>query len=188
MQVFKTYIENQQTKNSNYFYYHNTFSVKLTPHLLLMKLLHALFWYSQLYVASYLRFSNLLLISYYLFSLSFLFFLCSFFFFFQTNVFIYLIINFFLPLFYFSLALGLAQHCYSRSASKFNINIQPSIPLKILFDFSVKVLTDTNFIMAKNTFTNLLTYLTSPTSVRSQYQAAILHYSMFHVSCHSVSF
>ena len=139
-------------------------------------------------LASYLRFSNLLLISYYLFSLSFLFFLCSFFFFFQTNVFIYLIINFFLPLFYFSLALGLAQHCYSRSASKFNINIQPSIPLKILFDFSVKVLTDTNFIMAKNTFTNLLTYLTSPTSVRSQYQAAILHYSMFHVSCHSVSF
>ena len=41
-----SYIENQWTKNSNYFYYHNTFSVKLTPHLLLIKLLHALFWYS----------------------------------------------------------------------------------------------------------------------------------------------
>ena len=115
-------------------------------------------------LASYLRFSNLLLISYYLFSLSFLFFLCSFFFFFQTNVFIYLIINFFLPLFYFSLALGLAQHC--QSVSKFNINIQPRpIPLKILFDFPVKILTDINFIMAKNTFT----YLTCPMSVHRQY-------------------
>ena len=41
-----SYIENQWTKNSNYFYYHNTFSVKLTSHLLLIKLLHAMFWYS----------------------------------------------------------------------------------------------------------------------------------------------
>ena len=133
-------------------------------------------------LASYLRFSNLLLISYYLFSLSFLFFLCSFFFFFQTNVFIYLIINFFLPLFYFSLALGLAQHCYSRSASKFNINIQPSIPLKILFDFSVKVLTDTNFIMAKNTFTNLLTYLLNFPYVCAQLVLGG-HSALQHVSC-----
>ena len=41
-----SYIENQWTKTSNYFYYHNTFSVKLTSHLLLIKLLHAMFWYS----------------------------------------------------------------------------------------------------------------------------------------------
>ena len=41
-----SYIENQWTKTSNYFYYHNTFSAKLTSHLLLIKLLHAMFWYS----------------------------------------------------------------------------------------------------------------------------------------------
>ena len=142
MQVFKIYIENQQTKNSNYFYYHNTFSVKLTPHLLLIKLLHALFWYSQLYMqlASQLPTFLQFITHQLLFVFSFFSLFSLFFFFLFSNKCFYL---FNYQFFSSSLALGLAQHCYSRSASKFNINIQPSIPLKILFDFSVKVLSFT---------------------------------------------
>ena len=119
LKSIKTYIEKQWTKNSNYYY--NTCSVKLTPHLLLVKLQHCFGIYiSPLYHSSiivYLFIHALFIIYcycccyyyyyyyyyYYLFTSFFspfsLFFL--FFYFFQSIVFIYLSI--FFPLSFFSL-------------------------------------------------------------------------------------
>ena len=101
----------------------------------------------------------IIIIIYFFTSFFSLFLFFFFFFFFQSIVFIYLAIYFFLPLFYFSLGLA---YCVSTAiqvfllTSKFNINIYLSILLKIFFDFTLKILTDVNFILAKNTFTQLL--------------------------------
>ena len=106
LKSIKTYIENQQTKSSNYYY--NTFSIKLTPHLLLIKILHCFGMYISplyhslviicLFIYSYIFYHY----HYYLFVFLFLF---SFFFvlFFSINCFYLFNYLFFLPLFYFSL-------------------------------------------------------------------------------------
>ena len=133
----KSYIEKQYTKYSNYYY--NTCSVKLTPHLLLVKLQHRFGIYiSPLYhsaVIVYLLIHALFIIYchccyyyyyyyYYLFT-SFFSPFSLFFLFFSINCF-YLFIYFFS--FFFFFFIGLA-YCVSTAiqvfllASEFNINI-----------------------------------------------------------------
>ena len=134
LKSIKTYIENQQTKSSNYYY--NTFSIKLTPHLLLIKILHCFGMYISplyhslviicLFIYSYIFYHY----HYYLFVFLFLF---SFFFvlFFSINCF-YLFNYLFFSSSFLLPFIGLA-YCVSTTiqvfllASKFNINIKYSI-------------------------------------------------------------
>ena len=109
LKSIKTYIEKQWTKNSNYYY--NTCSVKLTPHLLLVKLQHCFGIYiSPLYHSSiivYLFIHALFIIycycCYYYYYYLFTYFFSPFslfFIFFSINCFYLFIYFFFLFLFF----------------------------------------------------------------------------------------